>query len=354
MREIFSLRFFAAVGAVILSFLVVSALVGGTEPVADEAVDASTETLVSLDSLGQLELMENERVFVFAVATLIAHADGKVVEAEVEALDKLSELLGLSDIERAAASAAGAATTAVARAARSQGRTPAAPVRDWNARKTAGSVRKISSFVSAPSVSSSASTPMPRPASSASSTASTKSRPRGSDRYLWKASSETGPQNARVYPHDIHAAAIEQYRREGRWPEAWTPTPPGRANRAFLFHERHMRSDEIRIWNALGTQAPTRVLTLDEGDGTSIDQLERLYQGSERWLDLIELYRRKLGLVEDDKRKFFSKSGHYATFGGGIRYRLARKLGMDVGIDVARGPEETIVYLQFGHAWSRD
>lgn len=41
------------------------------------------------------------------------------------------------------------------------------------------------------------------------------------------------------------------------------------------------------------------------------------------------------------------------TYGAGIRYRIARKLGIDVGLDVARGPEDTIFYIQFGHAWGR-
>jgi hypothetical protein len=41
------------------------------------------------------------------------------------------------------------------------------------------------------------------------------------------------------------------------------------------------------------------------------------------------------------------------TFGGGFRYLMARKLHMHVGIDVARGPEDTAVYLQMGHAWAR-
>jgi hypothetical protein len=41
------------------------------------------------------------------------------------------------------------------------------------------------------------------------------------------------------------------------------------------------------------------------------------------------------------------------TYGAGIRYRIARKHGLDVGLDVARGPEQTTFYLQFGHAWAR-
>jgi hypothetical protein len=37
--------------------------------------------------------------------------------------------------------------------------------------------------------------------------------------------------------------------------------------------------------------------------------------------------------------------------GGGFRYLLARKLGLGVGIDIARGPEDTVGYLTIGSAW---
>ena len=40
--------------------------------------------------------------------------------------------------------------------------------------------------------------------------------------------------------------------------------------------------------------------------------------------------------------------------GGGLRYLLAREYGLHVGLDVAQGPEETIFYVQVGHAWARD
>jgi hypothetical protein len=40
-----------------------------------------------------------------------------------------------------------------------------------------------------------------------------------------------------------------------------------------------------------------------------------------------------------------------AAGGAGVRYRLARKLGLQVGFDVARGPEETAYYLTVGSAW---
>jgi hypothetical protein len=48
----------------------------------------------------------------------------------------------------------------------------------------------------------------------------------------------------------------------------------------------------------------------------------------------------------------FAAEGETVAAGGaGFRYRIARKLGMQVGMDVARGPEETAVYLTVGSAW---
>ena len=44
-------------------------------------------------------------------------------------------------------------------------------------------------------------------------------------------------------------------------------------------------------------------------------------------------------------------NGPYPAGGGGIRYLLARKLGMQVGVDVARGTEDTAFYIQVGSAW---
>ena len=38
--------------------------------------------------------------------------------------------------------------------------------------------------------------------------------------------------------------------------------------------------------------------------------------------------------------------------GAGFRYMIAKILGLQVGLDVARGPEETYVYLVTGSAWA--
>jgi hypothetical protein len=39
------------------------------------------------------------------------------------------------------------------------------------------------------------------------------------------------------------------------------------------------------------------------------------------------------------------------NYGGGFRYLLSRKLGLAGGVDIARGPEDTVIYLTFGSAW---
>ncbi|MEL0283518.1 MAG: hypothetical protein VW964_03040 [Ilumatobacter sp.] len=80
MREIFSIRFFAAVGAVILSFLVVSAIVGGAEPVAEEGADADTQPR-RVDLVERVERFEDEGA-VFSVV------DGAAASSTVLILDE--------------------------------------------------------------------------------------------------------------------------------------------------------------------------------------------------------------------------------------------------------------------------
>ncbi len=49
----------------------------------------------------------------------------------------------------------------------------------------------------------------------------------------------------------------------------------------------------------------------------------------------------------------FDTDDNIVTYGAGFRYLLARKFNMHVGIDVAKGPEDTAFYLQMGHAWAK-
>ena len=48
-------------------------------------------------------------------------------------------------------------------------------------------------------------------------------------------------------------------------------------------------------------------------------------------------------------RQDFSETA--SSVGGGFRYLIASKLGLKAGIDIARGPEESAIYIQVGSAW---
>ncbi|AFY03180.1 BamA/TamA family outer membrane protein [Bdellovibrio bacteriovorus] len=47
----------------------------------------------------------------------------------------------------------------------------------------------------------------------------------------------------------------------------------------------------------------------------------------------------------------FESSESAGTYGAGLRYLMARLVGFQMGFDVARGPEETVFYIQAGSAW---
>ena len=49
----------------------------------------------------------------------------------------------------------------------------------------------------------------------------------------------------------------------------------------------------------------------------------------------------------------FNSTQTIVTGGAGFRYELARAYGLHIGLDVARGPDDTAVYLQIGSAWAR-
>lgn len=67
----------------------------------------------------------------------------------------------------------------------------------------------------------------------------------------------------RLYVHDVHELAVQQYRREGRWPAGVESAPIARAQAGLFFHELHMATWEYQLWEQLGTAAPIDVVTLD-------------------------------------------------------------------------------------------
>jgi len=49
----------------------------------------------------------------------------------------------------------------------------------------------------------------------------------------------------------------------------------------------------------------------------------------------------------------FANAPTRMTQGIGFRYQIARRYGFDMGIDIARGPEESVFYITAGSAWGR-
>lgn len=47
----------------------------------------------------------------------------------------------------------------------------------------------------------------------------------------------------------------------------------------------------------------------------------------------------------------FADSPSQVSKGAGVRYLVARQLGMQVGFDYAWGPEDDTFYVQVGSAW---
>jgi len=86
-----------------------------------------------------------------------------------------------------------------------------------------------------------------------------------------------------------------------------------------------------------------------QGDRMASVEVEARWQFSGRWS--------VLGFggagATRTTRDTFSVSQSVGSGGLGVRYELARKFGLHVGVDVAHSSGTTAVYLQVGSAWSR-
>jgi len=83
-----------------------------------------------------------------------------------------------------------------------------------------------------------------------------------------------------------------------------------------------------------------------QGDIVTVTEAELRWNFTYRWSIIgFAGAGRTTGLVMDDPvTTVYSK-------GAGLRYFIARRFGAHVGFDIAKGPEDTALYLQFGHAW---
>ncbi|MEH6452572.1 MAG: glyceraldehyde-3-phosphate dehydrogenase [Psychromonas sp.] len=84
-----------------------------------------------------------------------------------------------------------------------------------------------------------------------------------------------------------------------------------------------------------------------QGDDTVLGEVELSYNLNERWTLLGFA---GAGKAIDTGEKFEDTQSLFMQ-GAGFRYLVARQLGMKTGVDIAKGPEEWTVYLQFGTAW---
>ncbi|WP_218638763.1 BamA/TamA family outer membrane protein [Shewanella sp. UCD-KL12] len=84
-----------------------------------------------------------------------------------------------------------------------------------------------------------------------------------------------------------------------------------------------------------------------QGESTALAEVELSYDIDERWTVLGFAGTGKA--IEDDGK--FEDADWQTSKGAGFRYLIARQLGLRTGIDIAKGPEEWTMYIQFGGAW---
>lgn len=84
-----------------------------------------------------------------------------------------------------------------------------------------------------------------------------------------------------------------------------------------------------------------------QGESALVAEAEYLWGVTPRWSVVFFG-----GLGKTTKINEFRGDGQTVGAGGlGFRYRLARKFGLQAGVDIARGPEDTSIYLTVGSAW---
>ena len=85
-----------------------------------------------------------------------------------------------------------------------------------------------------------------------------------------------------------------------------------------------------------------------QGSDVLTAEAEYLWGITPRWT--IVLF---AGIGKTSSIESYNSEGETVGAGGvGFRYRIARKMGLQAGIDIARGPEDTSFYITVGSAWS--
>lgn len=84
-----------------------------------------------------------------------------------------------------------------------------------------------------------------------------------------------------------------------------------------------------------------------QGQHMALAEVEGRYDFTSRWSGLAFV---GSGLAADTVDAFSDAQSRVA-YGVGFRYLAARLLGFRGGVDIAKGPEDTAIYLTFGSAW---
>jgi hypothetical protein len=84
-----------------------------------------------------------------------------------------------------------------------------------------------------------------------------------------------------------------------------------------------------------------------QDENTGVAELELRWNASPRWA--------LIGFVGGGRAwgssTGFDDANTVSAWGAGFRYLIARRLGIYMGVDIAKGPEETAIYIQAGSAW---
>ena len=86
-----------------------------------------------------------------------------------------------------------------------------------------------------------------------------------------------------------------------------------------------------------------------QGENILVTEIETRWNVNERW-SLV--FFGGVGKTSNSVSDFSDSEERWAG-GTGIRYLIARALGLYTGVDIARGPEEWVFYIQTGSAWGR-
>ena len=84
-----------------------------------------------------------------------------------------------------------------------------------------------------------------------------------------------------------------------------------------------------------------------QGNAIGLTELEVIYEINHRWE--INVFA-GVGKASSEFSSLLDSESKVSQ-GIGFRYLIARRYGFNMGIDIAKGPEENVFYIQAGSAW---